>query len=82
MVNRKIAARSAVRRAKRALGDALAAAAAAAAAAAGRVRIGALVELVGDRHTASDVAAVWKTIDYDVTCSIGRRVARFFSVGE
>jgi alanine racemase len=28
--------------------------------------------------TAEDVAAVWETINYEVTCGIGSRVPRFY----
>lgn len=45
-----------------------------------RVRIGDAVELIGARRSAADVAAAWNTIDYDVVCAIGKRVARAFVV--
>jgi len=44
------------------------------------VRAGDLVELIGMKRTTGDVAASWKTIDYDVVCSIGKRVQRYFTL--
>lgn len=44
------------------------------------LRAGAIVELVGPSRSVADVAAAWQTIDYDVTCSIGKRVQRYFNI--
>ena len=47
-----------------------------------RLRIGDSVELIGSKRSAADVAAAWNTIDYDVVCSIGKRVSRHFVMDE
>lgn len=47
---------------------------------ANNVQIGDTVELIGPNNPTSNVAANWKTIDYDVVCSIGKRVQRQFTI--
>lgn len=44
------------------------------------VRAGDHVELIGPNNPTANVAANWKTIDYDVVCAIGKRVKREFVV--
>lgn len=37
----------------------------------------AVAELISENHTADDVARIWNTINYEVTCAIHKRVPQF-----